>query len=233
VNAVAKNRGVTPEAVLKNMADGKLFIGQQALDAGLVDEIGSFGHALALAKASINTRKENDDMDLKELKAKDPEGYSALVNDVRQTVAAENAQTVMTLQEQITKQNGVIEQQNRTILTLEKDKTLREENARKDKAERIWTDELAMSNIPTHLHPKVRNQVNYLNFVSKEGVFNEAAFTEAVKKEIADGWPSAKVIGGGATVREVVDNGEKAQDKEDEAMADKLLDMADSRKLKN
>lgn len=37
VEAVAGYRGVTPQAVLENMADGRVFIGQQAIDHGLVD----------------------------------------------------------------------------------------------------------------------------------------------------------------------------------------------------
>lgn len=37
VNDVARNRGVSAQAVIRDMADGKLFIGQQAIDAGLVD----------------------------------------------------------------------------------------------------------------------------------------------------------------------------------------------------
>ncbi|EJL77351.1 ClpP class periplasmic serine protease [Polaromonas sp. CF318] len=37
VDAVAGYRGTTPEAVLENMADGRVFIGQQAIDHGLVD----------------------------------------------------------------------------------------------------------------------------------------------------------------------------------------------------
>lgn len=39
VGTVAKNRGVSTETVLSNMADGRTFIGQQAIDAGLVDGI--------------------------------------------------------------------------------------------------------------------------------------------------------------------------------------------------
>jgi len=39
VSAVAKQRGVSEETVLKNMADGRIFIGQQAIDAGLVDGV--------------------------------------------------------------------------------------------------------------------------------------------------------------------------------------------------
>lgn len=41
VNVVAENRGVDVEAVLEHMADGRVFIGQQAIDAGLVDGVSS------------------------------------------------------------------------------------------------------------------------------------------------------------------------------------------------
>lgn len=37
VDTVARFRGVSPEAVLAHMADGRTFIGQQAIDAGLAD----------------------------------------------------------------------------------------------------------------------------------------------------------------------------------------------------
>jgi signal peptide peptidase SppA len=37
VEAVADNRGVSVDVVLKNMADGRVFIGRKAIDAGLVD----------------------------------------------------------------------------------------------------------------------------------------------------------------------------------------------------
>jgi signal peptide peptidase SppA len=39
-DAVAKNRGVSKEKVLNEMADGRIFMGQQAIDAGLVDKFG-------------------------------------------------------------------------------------------------------------------------------------------------------------------------------------------------
>jgi len=39
INRVAEYRGVSPQFVREHMADGREFIGQQALDAGLVDDI--------------------------------------------------------------------------------------------------------------------------------------------------------------------------------------------------
>ena len=41
VDEIAKNRGVSAETVLENMADGKIFIGKQSIEAGLVDGVSS------------------------------------------------------------------------------------------------------------------------------------------------------------------------------------------------
>ncbi len=48
VNDVAANRGKDVETVLKEMADGRMFIGQKAIDAGLVDGIKSLPAAIAM-----------------------------------------------------------------------------------------------------------------------------------------------------------------------------------------
>lgn len=47
VDAVAVHRGSTVQKVLAQMADGRVFLGQQALDAGLVDGIKPMGALLA------------------------------------------------------------------------------------------------------------------------------------------------------------------------------------------
>jgi signal peptide peptidase SppA len=39
IDAVAQHRGVTAEHVVEHMADGRVFLGQQAIDAGLVDGV--------------------------------------------------------------------------------------------------------------------------------------------------------------------------------------------------
>lgn len=51
VDAVAQQRGISVEQVLSNMADGRIFIGQQAIDNGLVDQ-GSTLDALVAELAS-------------------------------------------------------------------------------------------------------------------------------------------------------------------------------------
>lgn len=47
VGAVARNRGVSADVVLENMADGRVFIGNQAIEAGLVDGVMSFDALVA------------------------------------------------------------------------------------------------------------------------------------------------------------------------------------------
>jgi len=47
VQAVAEQRGVSAEKVLTDMADGRVFIGQQAIDAGLVDGVSTLGALVA------------------------------------------------------------------------------------------------------------------------------------------------------------------------------------------
>lgn len=47
VDAVARQRGVSTDKVLSDMADGRIFIGQQAIDAGLVDGVSTLDALVA------------------------------------------------------------------------------------------------------------------------------------------------------------------------------------------
>lgn len=55
VGEIAKFRGVSEDQVLKNMADAKIFIGRQAIEAGLVDEVQSREKLIG----ELSTREEN------------------------------------------------------------------------------------------------------------------------------------------------------------------------------
>jgi len=50
VEAIARNCGVSVAAVLADMADGRIFIGQQAVDAGLADTVGDLNTAIDMAR---------------------------------------------------------------------------------------------------------------------------------------------------------------------------------------
>lgn len=79
LDAVAKNRGVDPSAAL-SMADGKIFIGEQAAQIGLVDSIGTVEEAIAFAGRGKSkfTMKGLTKMTIDELKAQYPELYNQI-----------------------------------------------------------------------------------------------------------------------------------------------------------
>jgi capsid assembly protease len=88
---VAKARGVSEEQVLQDMADGRVFIGQQAIDAGLVDGVSTLDGAvarvrqLAAGAAANNTtlKAEGENMDRETILANHP--------DIAQAFRAEGA----------------------------------------------------------------------------------------------------------------------------------------------
>lgn len=57
VDHVAKHRGVSSEIVLKDMADGKIFIGQQAITAGLVDGVSTIDRIINTVLPVMQTEK--------------------------------------------------------------------------------------------------------------------------------------------------------------------------------
>ncbi|MBI5234464.1 MAG: signal peptide peptidase SppA [Deltaproteobacteria bacterium] len=61
VEDVARNRGVGIKKVMRDMADGKIFIGSDALDAGLIDKLGNYKIALKMAgRQASSARSESD-----------------------------------------------------------------------------------------------------------------------------------------------------------------------------
>lgn len=82
VDAVARNRGVDAEEALQ-MADGKIFIGRQSVEVGLVDGVSTFDELAAklaagesLAASQNNAEKEDMIVTLEELKTKHPAVYA-------------------------------------------------------------------------------------------------------------------------------------------------------------
>jgi signal peptide peptidase SppA len=63
VNDVARNRGTDAETVVNNMADGRTFQGQQAVDAGLVDGIATLEQLIGRAAAGEFAQYMDDGAD--------------------------------------------------------------------------------------------------------------------------------------------------------------------------
>jgi signal peptide peptidase SppA len=118
VDDVARNRGVDAETVLKNMADGRVFIGRQAVDAGLVDGVATLEEIVARAAAGefaltpgnqaraetssgdvdavANPNHEVQVMDIEKLKAEHPALAQALYDEgfkAGEAKGAENERT--------------------------------------------------------------------------------------------------------------------------------------------
>lgn len=81
VSAVAKARGVSEDKVLQDMADGRVFIGQQAIAAGLVDGVSTLEGAIArvrqlaagAAATQTTLKAEGETMDRESILAAHPE----------------------------------------------------------------------------------------------------------------------------------------------------------------
>jgi signal peptide peptidase SppA len=83
INTVARNRGVSEESAL-SMANGKIFIGKQAVEAGLVDGVEAFSDLVNKLIA-----KEESIVDLNELKTKHPDVYAAALAEGKTAGIAE------------------------------------------------------------------------------------------------------------------------------------------------
>ena len=60
VKGVAKNRNVSPEQVASAMADGRIFVGKQAIKAGLVDGVASFDRLIGNKTKNSGTKAEGE-----------------------------------------------------------------------------------------------------------------------------------------------------------------------------
>jgi signal peptide peptidase SppA len=85
VDAVAANRDVSVGQVLSDMADGRVFIGQGAIDAGLVDGVSTLDALVAelqprpgVGRRSSTQAKGATAMDREQLKADHPETFEAI-----------------------------------------------------------------------------------------------------------------------------------------------------------
>lgn len=91
LEAVGRHRAMDPEAVHDKMADGRIFIGKKALKVKLVDQIGNFNDALALARERGDSMtailtKEN-------LQAENPELFKDIYDSGRQAGQAAGVAT--------------------------------------------------------------------------------------------------------------------------------------------
>ena len=92
VDTVAQNLGVDQETALA-MADGKIFIGKQAIEAGLVDGFEAFSDLINSAEVSAGQQfsAKGENMNLEEFKTKHPDIYALAVAEGKAAGTVEGA----------------------------------------------------------------------------------------------------------------------------------------------
>ena len=112
VDTVARNRGVSTEVVLSDMADGRVFIGQQAISNGLVDGVSTMPMIISDMQdsekrekmmkrkhgAGVPPKKENHKM----TKAEIVEQYPDAVAEIQAEATAGHAEAIKTATEATT-----------------------------------------------------------------------------------------------------------------------------------
>jgi hypothetical protein len=96
VGNIARNRNMSEEQALK-AADGRIFIGRQAIEVGLVDGVSTFDHvinSMSSGVAIITSEEESKIMNITELKEKHPELFQAAVDQGKTEAAASVAAQV-------------------------------------------------------------------------------------------------------------------------------------------
>jgi len=142
----------------------------------------------------------------------------------------EGAQMSQKFQRQIDELKNQLSQSNKRLAQSEKSLAIRDAQSAKKLAETILKTKLEASSLPAKFADKVRSMVPHGQFM-KDGVLDEAKFSEAVDSEIEDFEDAGgfQVIGGGVTIRSQVPEASQLaekQEQEDEAWVDKVYKMA-------
>lgn len=104
IDAVAQNRGIEAQAVINDMAEGRVFIGQQAINAGLADGMMTLDDVISMAsqkgmmhmavtamggRASAENNTEVKDMEREEFQANHAAIFAEILEEGRQAGATE------------------------------------------------------------------------------------------------------------------------------------------------
>lgn len=234
VDNVAQGRNTSPEDVTKNFGQGGMLIGQEALDAGMVDNVSTFEELMARLSGQNSSSYGENPMNKDELKAKHPEVYKAVhkegvasantesaeatatLTSANEALAAENTQ----LKADAEKADGTNKENAKRIQNLEKNEAIRQAKNTAAVADLLAGNVIGESDIPVSLHGKVRACVNHEDFIA-EGVLNEKEFSAAVKEEVTD-WATS--FSQESTLSGFGANGSEADENSDTIKTDQAVD---------
>ena len=117
LDGVGHYRGLDSEMVHERMGDGRVFIGKKALKAGLVDRLGNFNDALALARDKGDTMMGS--LTKETLRAQHPELVQALLAEGAASVTFENLMAENPEATQRLRTEGETQERSRVVEILE------------------------------------------------------------------------------------------------------------------
>ena len=135
---------------------------------------------------------EGNEMDEETLKKEHPELYKALFEKgIAQGVTQGKADAETIFNEQKDEMTVKLTQMNDKISLFEKAEIIRSEKELKMEADAVFSSKLAKSDVPEHLHSKVKKHVSYSKFVTDDK-FDKEAFSAAIDEEIKS-WVDAGI----------------------------------------
>jgi len=198
---VARNLGVEQKQVLKDMAEGLVFMGQKAMDVGLVHEVGDINAAILKAKQLSKGKTMTFAEYQKQHPAEAQAGIdSALATEKARLLAENSAKNdqqsnadVLVLQQKVTDLTTRLEASEQKNKSNELALVAMEEKALQTKAESILSKNLSGSTLQTKAKDKVRAKFTDSNgkiavnsYMTEQGSLDETKFGKAITDEIAD-----------------------------------------------
>lgn len=191
INTVAENRNTSVQDVVTNFGKGASLVGQNAVDVGMADRLGSFESLLA-EKSNFNTddggfimADKKVEITIDSLKASDPGIYEA-IKDLGKTEATSAMEKVVASKDsEISGLKDQVASSDERLKALEKTELLRTEREMKSTANAIIANSLNASSVPTRLHDKIQATLGYGKFVA-EGKLDQKAFGDHVTAEVKD-----------------------------------------------
>lgn len=142
-------------------------------------------------KSSPETEGGNTDMKLAELKDKHPDLVKEIMDEAKAQFSSQDSGLKIVNEElsaKVLALSNVVEAQGKQILQFDKNEEIRSAQELKAKADLLWTQRLAGSDLPENLFGKVRKMVSHTSFMKETG-FDVDAFSSAIDAEISD-WSS-------------------------------------------
>lgn len=237
ISSVATFRGVDEKIVRSKFGKGGVLVGQQAVEVGMVDRLGSFESVLQELLNEDNSNNGGNNMDLSavtkdQLKVARPDLVTSIMDETKAPLTAQHEEVIAglsgqlsTLEEENTSLKAENAESKERIIALERQEAIRDAQMLDAQADSILGSSLSESKIPKRLHSKVSASINKESFIV-DGKLDTEKYTAKVNSEVAD-WEASlgedTIQGIGASNRTDTHGGSADEDGDEDAIVNRLL----------